>query len=190
MTIKQLATRFRTLSYLLPTLILALLAVALLNTTSVSAHKATESSTHLAGVIRLQPPITIYGVTIEDKASTTEYKTEGTMLTHTHTNAAWAYYAQCGHGQYPFCFTAFSSPKTVYSHSSNSYSLTNWDVQTCVIPYLAHGRCWRSTTNLAWLTWPIDADAERSLGIVQFGQYMWVPAGSVNTFETDTYEVD
>ena len=91
-----------------------------------------------------------------------------------------------------FCFGPWSSPKTEYHHSSNSYSLISWSDQACIFTWTSHLKCWESTTLLGWLTWPMNADAERRLSIAlkDSDKFSWSPCFCpIKTFDTPRYQV-
>ena len=81
--------------------------------------------------------------------------------------------------------------QTEYSHSSNSYTLDDdWDQESCFLPYKSHGKCWVSYETLGWLSWPVDADAERTITIYHYPQYHWFTYQCGHkTFDTPTYQV-
>ncbi len=93
--------------------------------------------------------------------------------------------------QYPFCFDPINNIQTEYSHSSNSYTLDDdWDQESCFLPYKSHGKCWVSYETLGWLSWPVDADAERTITIYHYPQYHWFTCQCGHkTFDTPTYQV-
>ena len=98
----------------------------------------------------------------------------------------------CKH-QYPFCFDAIDSIETVYSPPSGSdYTLDDdWDQETCWLPGYSHGKCWNSDTELGWLSWPVEADAERTITIYHYPEYHWTSCYCGHKkFSTPTYDVD
>ncbi len=153
-------------------------------------HSTSGNGNHIAWIISLTKPVTFYSLNVIDSASTSENKSGSAMVTNVHTNSAYVHNGKCGAKYFPFCFTAWSDPKIEYSHETNDYTLTSWDVDTCIFPPLAHAKCFISDTSLAWFSWPLDADGKRTVGIYHSEKYSWLPLGSIKTFGTPTYQVD
>ena len=124
---------------------------------------------------------------VKDRAGTSESKSDSIMNTYFHTNTVYVPNGWCQH-MYPFCFRPPNEPKTRYSNSSTTYTLTSWYQESCFLPYKSHGKCWSSNTGLAWFNWPVNANASRKIGMHHWPQYAWLPCYcSSKTFDTPGY---
>ena len=67
----------------------------------------------------------------------------------------------------------------------------DWDQEICWLPGYSHGKCWNSDTELGWLSWPVEADAERTITIYHYPEYHWTSCYCGHKkFSTPTYDVD
>ncbi|MDE2781290.1 MAG: hypothetical protein OXI91_16675 [Chloroflexota bacterium] len=182
---------------MIPTLALvafALVAVALvaMMPDTASAHTVSRNEQHV-DVVKQWNSLYFASIIVRTYASTSEYKSENTMLTYYHTNSGVVPDGRCKF-KFQFCFNGFTDPKIRYYHSGNSYDLTDFTQQTCIIGGNDFGKCFESSTNLGWLTWPINAKASIRLGLAMnkqgeifFFKSCWC---SVKTFTMNDYEVD
>ena len=172
----------------------ALVAVAFVVTVSDTAyaHTADREEQHV-DIVKQWNSYYFASIVVRTSASTSEYKSENTMLTYWHTNTGLVPDGRCKF-KFKFCFNGFTDPKIRYHHSSNSYTLTSFSQQTCIIGGDDFGKCYESSTNLGWLTWPIEAEASIRLGIAPSSQgemfFFSSCICSVKTFTMNDYSVD
>lgn len=131
-------------------------------------------------------------IIVRTDASTAERKTTNTMLMYYHTNSGVVPDGRCKF-KFEFCFNGFTNPKIRYYHSGNSHTLTKFSQMTCTIGGNDFGKCFKSTTNLGWFTWPINAKSSIRLGIAPTKQgemYFFITCGcTVKTFTQNDYYV-
>ena len=165
-----------------------------------SAHSPRVSGSDWFHVLRGTPPFQVFRVKVENTAQTTEVKRPVThghlvgsqMVMTWHDNSATVVDSKiCATdlARYPFCVRP-SSFKTVYSKAGATRTVNTSTRQQCLFRADDYGECWISSQEVIWHNWPVKASAERTISLLQFPKFFFLPYSSTKRVKSDDYQVD